>query len=315
MPTNIVDIPFLNPIRFVPVGATAKNFDSDWFFNQIKSFEQQINYYQKWQHGDVIYLQVLSNFSPVAIDLLDCAGNSLNTFAFTAKSVSLVNPGYQVYECSIPVPTFDEGVYYWLLNVGIYSPVPEESTLEQFVSEPQYISETIENTIFFEYTNSYNKFDVVFETKINFGFRCDAVIGAIDPQSKDTVWEDQPLNLRTINSIPYRQFKLIIGDGYGVPDWVVDKINRVFACDTVMLDGRQYTKAEGAKWEKNEADLYPMRGWKIDIRETNNRYSLRGQNNNSPAEQFAVIYNIESKAFGTFNGNASNNIIQVTEVE
>jgi hypothetical protein len=315
MPTNIVDIPFLNPLRFVPVGSTAKNFDSDWYFNQIKSFEQQIQYYQKWVYGDVIYLQVLSNFAPVVIELLDCSGNSLNTFSFTVKSTSLVNPGYTVYECSIPVPTIDEGVYYFLLKVGSYSSVPEESTLEQFISEPQYFSADAENTILFQYKNSYNRFDVIFETGINFGFRCDAVIGAIDPQSKDTVWEDQPLNLRTITSTPYRHFKLTIGNSYGVPDWVVDKVNRLFSCDTVLIDGRQYTKAEGAKWEVNQAELYPMRGWKIDIRETNNRYSLRGQNNNSPAEQFAVVYNIESKAFGTFNGNASNNIIQVTEVE
>lgn len=315
MANNIVDIPFLNPIRLVPVGSTAKNFDSDWYYNQIKSFEQQIRYYQKWVYGDVIYLQVLSNFAPVAIELLDCSGRSLNTFSFSVKPTSLINPGYAVYECSIPVPVVDEGVYYFLLKVGSYSPVPEENTQEQFISEPQYFSDDTDNTVFFKYRNSYNKFDVIFETGIKFGYRIDGNRGAIDPQSKDSVWEDQPLNLVTINSIPFRQLKLHIGNSYGVADWGVDKVNRILSCDTVEIDDRQYTKAEGAKWEKNEAELYPMRGWSIDVRETKNRYSLRAQNSNSPAEQFAVIYNIESKAFGTFNGNASNNLIQVTEVD
>lgn len=315
MAKNIIDIPLLNPVRFVPLGSTAINFDSDWYYNQIRSFETRIPYYQKWVFGDIVKLQVLSNFAPVTIDLIDCTGKSLNTYSFSDKPTTLINPGYTVYECTFSVPTVDEGVYYFLLNAGVASPVPGESTLERFISEPQLFSVNKENTILFEYKHHYNKFDVVFQTGILFGFRIEAIVGALDPQSKDTVWEDQPLNLRTIDSIPYRHFKLTIGDAYGVPDWVVDRMNRIMSCSTVLFDGRQYTKADGAKWESNQADFYPMRGWKIDVRETNNRYSLRAENNNSPAEQFAVVYNIETKAFGTFNGNPSNNIIQVTEVE
>lgn len=307
MPNNIVDIPFLNPIRFVPVGSTALNFDSDWFYNQIKYYEQKIQYFQKWIFGDTIKLQVTSNFAPVTIDLRDCKGNTINTFSFTVKPTAILDNGFTVYECSISVPVVTEGEYFFLLNIG------SDATLEQFISEPQYFSAEDSLTFLWSYSHSYNKFDVVFKTGIVFQFRCETSFGPLTPKSHDTVWEDQPANLRTIDSIPYRQPKLCIGGRWGVPDWVIDKLNRILSCDTVLIEDRQYTKADGAQFETTAAEAYPLRGWKIDIRETKNRYSLRAQNNFSPAEQFAIVYNIETKAFGTFNDNPSNNVIQITK--
>jgi hypothetical protein len=309
MPNNVAQIPFLNPIRFVPLGSTAINFDSDWYYNQIKYYETKIQYFQKWVFGDIIYLQVASNFSPVAIDLRDCHGNTLTTFSFTVVPTAIINPDLIIYECSIPVPIVDEGEYFFLLKIG------SDATLEQFISEPQYFSDDPSNTLFFKAKNSYNKFDVVFKTGIQFGFRVEGSFGPLSPMSVDSVWQDQPLDLETIDSIPYRQFKLAIGGLRGVPDWVPDKVNRYLSCDSTLIQDRQYTKADGAKWETIIADYYPLRGWKIDVRETKNLYSLVAQNNFSPAEQFAVVFNIETKAFGTFNGNASNNVIQITKTE
>jgi len=129
------------------------------------------------------------------------------------------------------------------------------------------------------------------------------------------VWEDQPLNLTTINATPYLQPKLIVGSGGGVPDWVAEWINRIFCCDNTLANGLQYTAVDGSELEANEEDDYPMAGWSMDVRPTKNRYSIRGTNNNTPAENFFVVRNIDTTAFGTFNGNASANIIQVTEVE
>lgn len=309
MPNNKVVVPFLNPIRFVPVGSTAVNFDSDWYYNQIKYYETKITYFQKWVFGDPIYLQIASNFSPITLELRNCKGQTLNTYSFSLKTTAVVNPDLLTYECSLTIPIVEEGEYFFVLNVGF------DVTLEQFISEPQYFSDDPNRTMWFEYKNSYNKFNIVFNTGIQFGFRVESSRGPLAPMSVDTVWQDQPLDLETIDSIPYRQFKLSVGGLWGVPDWVIEKVNRIFSCDTVFIDGRQYTKADGAKWETIVAEGYPLRGWKIDIRETKNNYSLQAENNFSPAEQFAVVYNIETKAFGTFNDNASNNVIQITKTE
>jgi hypothetical protein len=309
MANNIVDIPFLNPIRFVPVSSENRNFDSQLFYSMIRDYETKIEYCQKWHYGDTIYLQVISNFAPVQIEFMTCSGKVLNTYNGTTKTSPFIDPSFAIYEFAINIPVIEEGRYYYRLNIGY------DVTLEQFLSEPQYIQSEDPNTIMFNYRQSYNEFDVVFDTGITFGFRVDGSIGPLNPKSKDAVWNNQTYNLETISSIPYRVFKLAIGGMYGAPDWVVDKVNRILSCNTVSIDNRRYTKEDGAQWEAVTAEYYPMKGWKIDIRQTENRYSLRGQNNNSPAEQFAVVYNIETKIFGTFNDNASNNVIQVTKAE
>lgn len=309
MPENIVDIPLLNSIRFVPVSPDILNFDSLLFRNQIRYYEQQVESPQKWVFGDPLALQVTSNFAPVNMDLIRCDGISVASYNFDVIDTNLFNPGFEVYEYKSVIPVVEEGLYYYLLKVG------SDATLETFISEPQYFAPSLPQTVFYKYRNTFDAFDVVFQTGITFGFRCDGSRGKLTPQSKTTVWQDQPLNLKIIKSIPYRTFKMNVGGKYGVPDWVIDKVNRIHCCNVTFMDDTQYTLEEGAKWEPIEAEFYPLKGWRIDIRETKNRFSLRAQNNFSPAEQFAVVYNIETKAFGTFNGSASNNIIQITKVE
>ncbi len=134
------------------------------------------------------------------------------------------------------------------------------------------------------------------------------------PKSNRTVWEDQPMNLTTIQGIPYREFQFLMGDSYGVPEYMADKMNRYFCLDNLQLNGVYYTQVSGASWERKEADLYARYGYSTDMRQQKNGVSLVGENNNSPAESFMVVYNINTRAFGTFNGNASDNIVQITEV-
>lgn len=311
MAENFIDIPFLNPVKFVPREAPVyKQFDNTLFYYLISNFEQKVQYYQKWVDGDVINLHFQSNFGPIQVDLIDCKGQGIQSFPAAVVATELYNPGFQTYQVQIPITGLStRGAYQLILNAGF------EDTLSQFESEPFQVLASAENTILFNYWNSYNKEDVVFDTGIKFNFRCEAFVQRMQPKSNRAVWEDQPLNLTTISATPYRQPKLVIGDGKGVPDWVADKVMRIFCCDNTLLNGKQYTAVEGAEMEPSEEENYPMAAWRMDIRESKNRYSLRGGNNNSPAENFFVVRNIDTKAFGTFNGNASGNIIQVTEVE
>jgi hypothetical protein len=311
MAENFTDIPLLNPVRWVPKTTPIyKRFDNTLFYYLIRNFEQKVQYPQKWVEGDVIKLHIQSNHSPIQVDLIDCAGRGISSYTANVVPTTLVNPGFQTYEVQIPVTGWDKKkTYQFILNAGF------DETLIQFESEYQQMLDSDENTLLFTYWNSFNKEDVVFDTGVKFDFRCEAFIQRPKPKSKRTLWEDQPLNLRTINAIPYVQPKLIVGSGKGVPDWVADKINRIFCCDNTLVNAMQYTAVDGAELEANEEENYPMAGWSMDIRPTNNKYSLRGTNSNSPAENFFVVRNIDTKAFGTFNGNASSNIIQVTEVE
>lgn len=306
---NIVEIPFLNPIRFVPVSPNVKSFDSHWFSEQIKSYEQEVDYPQKWQKSDTIYLQINSNFAPIQMDMVKCSGELITTFPALAKPTGIVNPQLTTYEISAALGTHEEGRYYFVLKVG------SGPTLEQFVSEPQEIAELVENSILFQYKHEVNDYDVIFKTGIHFGFRCEAVIERFQPGFKSVAYVDQIQNLTQLSADTFRQYKLVIGDGAGVPDWVADKVNEIMRCSEVLLNGYQYVRLENSALEANRADLYPMAGWTMDIREAKKRNSLRSENNFSPATNFTVVYDIETDVFGTFNGDPAGNNMQIVSTE
>lgn len=309
MANNIIDISLLNPIRFVNLGGAFKHFDDDWFSNMIRGFEDPVTYGQKWQTDDTIKLQFYANFTPISVAVLDCSGNTLSTYNATLKATDLQNPDFKVYENSISLAGLSAGTYYLLLTAGTFA------NETQMISEPMQIAENWEDTILFTYSNSQNTQGVYFETGIVFTFRAEAIISDFLPGFKDTLYQDQILDNVLLDSIPYREFKLLVGGIRGIPDWVVDKVNRILSCDKWQADGKEFVKKDGTQWTPIRLDRYPMSGWSIDILEADVTSSKRGSNTGNPVQQIAVVYDIETKLFGTFNDLADNNTVQITEIE
>lgn len=305
--SNIIDISLLNPVRFVNLGGVYKHFDDDWFTNLIYDFQDKVDYYQKWKSTDVIRLQFWANFTPIKVSVLDCSGKTIVSYNATAQPSNVVNPDFSPYEVNVSL-TGLEGVHYLLLTAGT-------STNEtQLISEPMLISDTID-TILFKYKNSYNTQDVIFDTGIEFTFRCEAVLSEFTPGFKDTMYQDQILDNVMLNSIPFRQFSLMAGGEKGIPDWVVDKLNRVFSCDHWEADGKEFVKKDGTEWAPVRLENYPMSGWKIEVLEADTLSSKRGSNDGNPSQQIAVVYNVRTNLFGDFHDNADNNTVQITEIE
>jgi hypothetical protein len=243
------------------------------------------------------------------VAILTCSGTTVSTFNAQAKVTSLVDPDFKPYEVLIPLNALPEGRYYLLLTVGT------SSNETQLISEPMQVSESLDNTILFTYFNTINSQGIIWDTGVQFTFRAEAVIREFLPAFKDTIYQDQILDNVLLSSIPYRQFKLQLGGQYGVPDWVVDKVNRILSCDTWNADGKSFVKKDGTQWTPVELDSYPMRGWGIDILEGDNLSSKRGTNGGDARQQIAVVYDIETKLFGSFNGNPDNNTVQITEIK
>lgn len=308
MANNIIDISLLNPIRFVNLGGVFKGFDNDWFTNLTPDFQDQVNYFQKWQTDDIIKLQFRSNFTPINIAVIDCSGVTISTHAATKKVTNLVDDALDTYETSIPLAGL-EGVYYLLLTAGT------STNQSQLISEPLYIAETIEHSILLTYFNTENVQDVIFDTGIEFTFRVEGFVTALTPGFKDTLYQDQVLDNVLLNSIPFRQFKFMIGGEYGVPDWIIDKVNRILSCDTWDADGSEFVKKDGTQWTAVTLDNYPMSGWSIDVLEAKTLSSKRATNTGDPTQEIAIVYNIETKLFGTFNDLPDNNIAQITEID
>lgn len=314
----ILEISFAAPFKFYPSTATpGKHFDDDWFVNRIKSFEKPCRYFGKCQKSDPVKLQVKCSFQPTfALKKCDNTTEPTTSGNFTLVSTD-VAAGVSVWEKNIDMSGVAEGVYY---------PVVQASFLDvsfAAIAEPVVIKTTHPNTALFTFKNSLNDFGLVFSGigpgssvyQPEFVFRCEAAILEYEPDRERAAYRDQVLDTTTLSATPGRKFKLYIGTAAGVAPWVVDILNRIFCCDYVLIDGKQYETPDGSKWEIGRAKNYPMIGAAIELVEANNRSSMQLASEIIPGGGIQVAYDMQSDAFGTFNNPASTNPIQVTTVE
>jgi hypothetical protein len=313
MATNIVDIPILCPIKFREVGYSNPapyntRYMDDWNYpDTVHDFEEKQPYAHPWQQNDIIYIQLLSNYAPHNLYLFDCDGNQVNSFIGVYNATSIEATGQKVYEFAIAVNIYPEGYYKFILESG--NPV-----LKRMEGEWLDLRALHENSIQFKYLHNENDFDVVFETGIEMMFRVYGGLKDFKPASDRTVFIDQTRDIVQLSGKSFYTQKLIIGNAFGVPDWVIERVNQIFQCSQVLIDGRQYVANEGASFEPSREDNYPMAGWALEVRpadhQTRKRFTADGNSNNPTT----VVYNIETDAFGQLTGPASTNVIQITSI-
>lgn len=295
---NIIRQPLLNPIKFVTVDPAdipqyVSRFMDDYLFvNTIKAFEQPTKYINRWLSDDSIRCQFISNFIPLTIKLFSCDGEEIYSVALTTKQQDFFNPGYYIRQFDIDLATFDPGFYYFT--------IPEAG----WISEPfEILAEEDENnpTLYIEYQNAERYQGMIFDPNIlNFepAIRVPAILKYKTPGSKDTLYADQDEAETILHSVPFRVWNFILGGIGGVPPFLIDKLSRIFGCDTLTIDGRDFTKNEGANWDPVELDGYPMAGWSIELREKLNRDSLIYEDGGEVVSGNAMMAVIDTKGFG-----------------
>jgi hypothetical protein len=318
MSQNIVDISILSPLKFVKEGYTGeakyntKYFEDYIYQDTIPQFYYQKNYWQIWQNNDAIPLQILSNYAPHNLQMFDCNDNPVSggSFVFTYKPTSIEGTGQKVYEALPAMLPFAEGVYRFRLRSG--DPVLETYVSEWFCVKPKH-----ENSFLFEYWHDENDHDVVFETGIKMCFR---IKGGFPPEqykpgSNRTVFIDQPNNIVQLSGRSFGIWKLLLGDSYGLPQWVIERINQIFLCSNVLIDGKQFVANDGAEVEPTTEELYPLAGWSLDVRPAKQQNKKRFIADGNQGSPLTVVYQIEGRGFGTVTGEASTNIIQIENLE
>ncbi len=310
---NEIYIPFINPIKFVEEGLTnlpqyaTKGFDDYVYNEQIKPWEQQKGYCQLFSQNDLIKLQFHASFSPMEVSLIDDNAEAAISLSANPLLRNTYNTNLFVYEVGVALSSVPVGCYRLKLQAG--NPVQKV-----LISEPIHVIDDIANTILFEYNNSSYYGDVLFETGVVMSIRVAGGFGKYLPKSKDVLYEDQVLNQTILSSRPYRQFKLFVNDGEGIPGWMIEKLNWIMGCNNILIDGKPFAKADGANWEIKEEDGYPMAGYAIDVRESITRNSKIFSSTGNTNKKILLVGNIESKGFGNMS-NATNNVIQITEYE
>ena len=309
MALNQVIISDLNPIRMVPVGDPAViNSRNDWHYNQIYPWEEKINYSQKWVQGATVYMQIESNFAPINGVIIDCHNVQIGTANVQVVPTTYINPQFVTYQIEFVPPVTDK-VWYLVLSIGF------EDTLTIFVSEPQQTVSPQKDILKIEYWHETNTRDIYFANGLKFSLYAEAILGQMTPKVERSIWIDQPFNAKTIEGINYQEFQFILGNAYGIAEYMADKLAGIFCMNHVLLNDVEYTQVEGSEWEVTSADAYPLHGYKTAIRPTKNVGGLRSENDNVPAQNFMVAYNISTKAFGAFNGNVSGQNLQIVKVE
>lgn len=297
MAVQYCDIPFASSFKWYKNTTTpGTHFDDDWMINRIKSFETLRGYKQKWQVDDETDQQVISTIAPGDLTIYNCKKEIVGTIAFTQVLTSAGFPA-SVYNVLVNLNTaYNSGAN---PVVYLYFKCQTLDTTFEWISEPIHIAPVWRNTSVFQWYNSYNDFGAYY---VNTGyrpkFRCEALIMNFKPERDRSTYNDQLRNIKTLSATPYRVFTLTVGDEKGVADWVVDTLNRIYAHDNVLANGKKYDTAEGAKWDINRPKNYPLIGAEIDIVESINAYSNQ-QSAGSVEPGIVTGFIIDSEFTGT----------------
>ena len=306
-------IAFLSPVKFIPYDFTKPDQynmyhqDQAPFSKQTKRYLYPANYAQKWQQNDIIHLQVITRtISPVTAIVRDIDNNTIDTITFTTKSSPAVTLPDLIYETSYSLATLEEGFYTILITVGM---VP---------ATVQYISEIIEvrsvhsNTLLIEYSNSDNKLSTIFDTGFSPNFRVEAMLWDYKPDSHFASFEDQIADINVINGIPYDTFELMVGwKSKGVPPYIIKLMEFIMTCETILIDGVEFTRDNDAKFEETKIEGWAMKLWKIKVRKAVNQYGISLTTDGLINKGLTVGYNIDTTNFG--DGNLDNTI-QITQL-
>lgn len=313
--SNYVDISIMSPIRWiklnvaVPAQYNMQHFDDDLAAKIVPAFYEKKQYAQKWQKNDVIYHQFQATYDPIVIELYKCNGTKVTEWSASTVPTSISTSIFNVYQAESALNTIDEGYYYMILKIG-------GDNIPKYISECLDIRTVHPLTRLFAYKNSYNRQTIVFETGIEFLFRCEASIEQFQPMSSDVMWIDQSYSNNIVSSKPYRTFQLLIGGQYGIPDWIVDKLNRILGNDSVKIDGKLYSRTAQSRWAPKREELYPWSGWSVEIQETKNKSALRyDEDNPVQSDEIMIAFNFNTAGFGDYDGDAATNLIQIIKTD
>jgi hypothetical protein len=307
-------LPYINPINLVEVSPTlipqyVSRFMDDYLWANRLSVRQSgvSKYYQPWNNNDVVSVQFQNSAGQVVVYLVNCKGKKIDSFIATPKQQNKYQPEYFIYESHIALTPYPEGHYFFIYEIG--SPVRKA-----LISEPIYIKPQHEGTILFQYKHRTFRGNMVFETGIQPSVRVKANLKKQVPKSKDTLYEDQVLDMTILKSTPFRVFDLTLEQ---IPDWYGEIFNWIMGCSDVRLDGRYYTKnGDDAKFEKEVSAYFDaLIDHKLELRESVNRNSKIFDVDEDTTEEFFLTLNVDSKGFADTSQNASSSVITFIDVE
>lgn len=307
------------PIKLVPLGLSyplqyhLKRMDVDWHKNRIGRYAMQKPYFQKWQSNDSFKLQFITKGVGVEIDIINCNQQVVDTITMTQVADAAIISPYTLFEGTVDCSTLpqNEALY-------VYARFGIGAGLREFISEPMLIAADWPTTVLIEASHDANQPDMIFSTKYTTKLRVENSGYKYQPSSKFTSYEDNNLSLELLDGEPSRKYQLVIGGDFGVPDWLIDKVNRMLLLDNVLIDGQALTIEQDAQLEEQEIAGSPYSLYSITLRDKVNRAGTPIDATGIVDNGFSVIYNINTRGFSSTqspNANQNDNVIQVIDTD
>lgn len=234
---------------------SSLNFRHDWRLH----FQYPAGYVQRFLPSDGIYVQyaiVGQYVGDLEIWLTDSDGNDIRQLEAT-----VIKTMDDVTVSAIDWPRLPIGSYILQFWIAQYSRIIAWS--------PFCIVSELPDSVLFTYTNYRDDFDTVFDTEID--YRVEAVWLPADAAFLVNAenFRDQNGIAHQLSARPYETRILTIGGGinaFGVPNWVARKVNNIFSCSSVYIDGEEYVRSDGATPERIDiATDYPLFMYKITV--------------------------------------------------
>lgn len=258
--------------------ANERGMDNDFFYRNIKSYMDQVTYFQPYQQGDRLtgqWLGVEDYTGPTVVNyivkIIDGEGATVKQADCTLGSEVGSGTGIFIRSFNVSLHDVPEGKYLVQIHkVGLFT------DKDYFViSEGIDVKAYHPNTMLFRYSHSENAYGVYWEEGIEMQIRLHCAFTEIQPGSKFNVYEDQPANLTLLSGVKYREKQLTIGvDNNFVPEYIIDKLEEILLCDTLYIDNVLHTRTEGSKLELGRTDKNPLMSANILLREKNNDTDL-----------------------------------------
>lgn len=309
-----IQIPFLNPLNFVEVDRAelpqyqSRAMDDYWQSERLSSWEQLPDgpYYQPFVPQDNIALQFQNNTGQLIGTVVSCDQKIQQDFILQQLQQNVYQPDFFIYQMAAALNVLPSNrKYFMIIQLG--------GTGRFLLSEGFDLRDTQPDTLLLEYTHRQYYGNMIFETGIAPSIRIKGSLKLKPPPSKDTVYEDQVLDMVMVQSKPYRLWELMI---INVPDWMIDKLNWVLGCSNLRINGKYYTKNDGAKLEIQDVQGNGTRAtYKIEMREQIMRNSKLVDTVLNTDEALTLILNSNSKGFADTSTDGSQDIVQFYDVE
>jgi hypothetical protein len=130
--------------------------------------------------------------------------------------------------------------------------------------------------VYHKQANFVNPFNPVIQPLPIMNMRVEGGVWSKDeaPAADSEVYYSQTKSAKIISAIPFNIWKITFGDGRGIPNYVADKINRIFCCEYVRIDGEYYTKKDDAELSVISYPEKMAKGvWGLDVVRYDNEYS------------------------------------------